>query len=185
MFFDVGANVGFYSLLGSKIAGPRGVVVAFEPFPRNLSFLWRHLDLNRARNVTILPMACAERDALERFIAGENHALGRLAGEIAADSGRAPGTRISTITLDSAVARLQLQPDVVKIDVEGAELRVLAGAETLLAQTRPAILLSTHSDALRTACLRLLAEKDYVVRPLNSAAPDTATEFLAEPRTQA
>src|ERR1017187_7151866 len=59
VFFDIGANIGYYSLLAGRLVGPRGVVVAVEPVVRNLSFLYRHLELNRLRNVRVIPAACS------------------------------------------------------------------------------------------------------------------------------
>jgi FkbM family methyltransferase len=184
-FFDVGANVGFYSLLASRLVQHGGQVIAFEPMPRNLAFLYRHLQLNRASNVTILPVACADRASTELFCEGENNALGRLADSesvqhVAATNRR--NTLVSTTTLDIAVQKLCVAPNVIKIDVEGAELRVLEGATDVLTRIRPAVLLSIHSDELRDACLTYLREINYVAEPLNAASIEHATEFVAKPR---
>lgn len=187
IFFDVGANVGFYSLLGSRLVRGTGRVIAFEPMPRNLAFLYRHVRLNRAENVTILPLACADACSTELFVAGENHALGRLEGS-KRESGeappQAPGILVATISLDAAAQKLGLRPDVVKIDVEGAELRVLQGATDILSHVRPALFLSVHSEQLRQDCLACLGEFDYRVEPLNAPSLEGATEFLARPDSQ-
>ncbi|MEX1027483.1 MAG: FkbM family methyltransferase, partial [Candidatus Paceibacterota bacterium] len=58
--FDIGANVGYYTLLASKLVGRAGTVVALEPAVRNLTFLYRHVALNKADNVRVLPLACAD-----------------------------------------------------------------------------------------------------------------------------
>ena len=185
VFFDVGANVGFYSLLGARIVQSKGRVVAFEPFPRNLAFLYRHIELNKVKNVTILPFACADQFATEKFLRGENHALGHLDTATASET-KGPvdpaAMLVATISLDEAAEKLGLCPDVMKIDVEGAELRVLRGAAGILAQMRPVLLLSAHSDELRRACLLYLSEMAYRVEPLNSEEIETATEFLALPK---
>ncbi len=184
VFFDVGANVGFYSLLGAKRVQDSGRVVAFEPFPRNLAFLYRHIELNKVRNVTILPFACADQFAIEMFLTGENHALGHLDTATASET-KGPvdpaAMLVATISLDEAAEKLDLRPDVIKIDVEGAELRVLRGAAVILARMRPVLLLSVHSDELRRACLSYLSEMAYRAQPLNSKVIETATEFLALP----
>jgi FkbM family methyltransferase len=180
VFFDVGANVGYYSLLASKILHGSGRVIAFEPSPRNLAFLYRHVRLNKAKNVTILPLACADALSAQLFFGGENNAMGRL-GEIEGEPSRAAETLIATISIDRAAELLKLRPDVIKIDVEGAERQVLEGAIDTLTRLRPAVLLSVHSDELRENCLLRLREFDYQIEPLNSSSIASATEFLARP----
>ena len=61
--FDIGASVGFYTLLGSVLVGGEGRVFAFEPLPQNLSYLKKHLQLNRITNVAVIEAAVAERAA--------------------------------------------------------------------------------------------------------------------------
>jgi FkbM family methyltransferase len=175
IFFDVGANVGYYSLLAARRVGPRGRVVAFEPLARNVLFLERHLRLNRVANVTIVQAACSDHIGVDCFIEDLNPALGHLA--ISADE-RARGRRVESVTLDSVAERIGLRPDMIKIDVEGAELRALRGATVTLSSGRPIVLLSTHSEELRSECIALLAGLGYRVEPLNGLRGD-ATEFLA------
>lgn len=184
--FDVGANVGFYSLLGARLVGGGGRVIAFEPMPRNLAFLYRHLRLNRADNVTILPLACADALSTELFIPGANQALGRLEGsnrEPVAPSPQSSGLLVATISLDAAAEKMGVRPDVIKIDVEGAELRVLEGAADLLRRKKPSVLLSVHSDQLRATCLAHLKTFGHEAEPLNSRSVELATEFPARPVT--
>jgi Methyltransferase FkbM domain len=70
---------------------------------------------------------------------------------------------------------------VIKIDVEGAELRVLKGAKSILTQARPSVLLSVHSAELRDACLAYLDALRYQSQPLNARSIELATEFFAKP----
>ena len=65
--FDVGAHVGFYTVLSSSLAGPAGRVVAFEPLPANLRYLRRHLALNGCANVTVVPICVGDREGTARF----------------------------------------------------------------------------------------------------------------------
>ena len=181
IFFDVGANVGFYSLLGSKLVGCDGAVVAFEPMPRNLGFLFRHTRLNKTRNVIIVPLACADEISTELFVEGENNAVGRLGGHDFDLTSADAQTLVGTISLDAAAEKLGLRPDVIKIEVEGAELRVLKGAKSILTQARPSVLLSVHSVELRDACLAYLDALQYQSQPLNARSIELATEFFAKP----
>jgi FkbM family methyltransferase len=176
-FFDVGANVGFYSLLGSRLVRPNGSVMAFEPSPRNIAFLHRHIALNHADNITVVPLACAQDESTATFVTGENNSLGHLANT---ENEKANTVIVGTVSLDTAVTKFGTAPDVIKIDVEGGEFDVLHGAAQLLASHRPIIFLSTHSDELRQSCLQYLCAHGYDLEPLNSATIESATEFVAQ-----
>jgi FkbM family methyltransferase len=150
--------------------------------PRNIGFLYRHVDLNGARNITIFPLACADRITTELFYHGANNALGHLAEENRHQQND-DAILVSTTTLDAAVERLGISPDVIKIDVEGAELRVLKGAKDVLTRDQPSLLLSVHSAQLREACATYLDGFDYRLEPLNGNSMEVATEFFAQPET--
>jgi FkbM family methyltransferase len=180
VFIDVGANIGYYTLLASRIVGSDGRVVAIEPLPRNITFLERHIRLNDAGNVMVVPLACSDTSGQATFHEGANAALGRLASRspIEAVNGRA--REIVTSTLDDIVRRYGLQPDMIKIDVEGAELAVLEGARDTIAAAAPILVLSVHSGDLRRDCVDLLEKLGYQVRPLDHEQRDCAFEFAAE-----
>jgi FkbM family methyltransferase len=183
VFFDVGANVGYYSMLAAMAVGAAGRVVAFEPVPRNVSFLDAHLRLNRIENVTILPYACSDRSSLSTFNAGLNSAMGSLAGPWSEPT-TFPSPKDSLVlatTLDDVAQALGIRPHVLKIDVEGAEAAVLRGAYRLLSESRAHVLLSVHSDALRSECLGWLSRLGYTIRPLDNPNEAVASEFLGIP----
>lgn len=173
-FFDVGANIGYYSILASRLVGPKGKVVSFEPLLRNLSYLQRHVELNQAANVRILPFAVSNQNTILSFSTGENSAMGHIDRE---GSGE---VLVQAVTLDEIADRLGLLPDIIKMDVEGAEMDVFRGAERIMKEGRPTIFLSTHSARLRTDCLALLKNLGYAIEPLvGTEDPD---EFLAKPK---
>jgi FkbM family methyltransferase len=90
VLYDVGTNVGLYTLLGSRATGSEGNVLAFEPLPRNLAFLERHVELNRCTNVRVLPYAVAAVTGPSRFSAELGPSMGHLnpEGKYAVDSVR-------------------------------------------------------------------------------------------------
>jgi len=169
--FDIGANVGFYSLLFAKYSKH---VFAFEPVPRNIGYLWRMLEVNGVRNVTIVPCAVSDSTRLFSFQMGENYALGRLHHR-----GEQP---IAVVSLDDFIVAYKVVPSLLKIDVEGEEMSVLKGAKNLLSNNKPVILLSTHKQELRFKCLEFLEGIKYCqVIPLNSRELDKASEFIVTP----
>jgi FkbM family methyltransferase len=162
--YDVGAHYGYYTLLASKLVGPSGAVFAFEPSPTNASYLRMHVHLNRCRNVTILETAIGDREGNAKFETRTGSGTAHLSP--------AGLVEVPVTSLD-AIAQKQLPPRIIKIDVEGAELDALSGARLLIAAHKPAILLSTHSDALRASCLEFLRSLGYSVETMRE------DEFLA------
>jgi FkbM family methyltransferase len=154
--YDVGANVGIYSLLASLRAGPFGKVYAFEPLERNLLYLRRHLTLNNVQNCVILERAVSNREGTCPFSAAAwNSSMAHLSpdGEIL----------VPATSLDSCIygeGRLR-PPDIIKIDVEGAEFEVLEGASRALTEFHPTIFLEIHGTQLHADCRAFLSAKGY------------------------
>jgi FkbM family methyltransferase len=171
-FLDVGAHAGFFTLLGSRLVGPEGKVVAFEPLPENLKFLRLHLGANRIENVTVLDAAVSDSQGVAYFAEGRNTHTGELSpdGQI----------RVRTVKLDELLADgIIPAPNVIKIDVEGAELRVLQGAEQILEHaTTRAVLLSGHGEAIAQQCTDLLKRAGYSISELPPYPGAGETELL-------
>lgn len=174
-FFDIGANVGFYTLLASRGVGATGSVVAFEPVPKNLSFLRRHVELNRLRNVRVFDCALSDCDGQGAFDCGDSSSTGRLSGGGA--------LTVRTARLDTIMEQGSLTPPhCMKIDVEGAEAAVLRGAMVTLAKFRPMIFLATHGPEVHRECLAILSQLGYHCAPLDGRRDLLSTdELLARP----
>jgi FkbM family methyltransferase len=152
--YDIGAHAGFYTLLAAEIIGPKGKVFSFEPNPRNVSYLKRHIEMNGYKNIQVLETAVAEKAGTRFFDPQEDSFYGRFkAGE---------ELKVKTVALDDLCLMGELPfPDVVKIDVEGAELDVLKGMVKIMKKSKPIIFLSTHSQELCNSCLNLLEPLGY------------------------
>jgi FkbM family methyltransferase len=169
--FDVGAHVGFYTLLASVLAGSRGTVVAFEPSPANIAHLRAHIRLNNVENAHVIEAAVGEKDGTAWF----KHGLTSTTGGIA-ETG---DWKVQVVSLDSLVVDGNLRPpDVIKMDIEGAEAAALRGARQILVTHKPAIFLATHGPAATQDCCAFLTSIGYTVRPIDSPAGETS-EFLA------
>jgi FkbM family methyltransferase len=167
-FFDVGAHVGLYSLIVSRVVGMRGCVVAFEPDPRNVQLLRKHVVRNGLSNVSIAQAAvwCSDGEVL--FLRGGSSPTGkssRRGAVIESGAGTESGETISiqAVSLDSYAAD-GYSPSLVKVDVEGAECEVLKGAERLLAKVRPALICEVHHEAAATFMAEFLPAKHYTFR---------------------
>jgi len=166
--FDIGANVGLYTLLFARYAK---YVYSFEPLPRNVRYLSETLELNNINNAVIVPAAVSDSTKLMRFKQGMNYAMGKLD-----DIGEIP---VLAISCDDFVSFYNVIPSLIKIDVEGAELSVLKGSKKLLSSHKPHILLSIHGDKMREECLDFLKKMNYGnIQPINHAIVDSATQFV-------
>jgi len=174
VFWDVGANVGFYSLLASELVGS-GKVFAFEPVPRNLSYLREHLALNRVTNVEVLPTAVSDKNGHSSFEIEETGLMGHLLGE--------GSMTVSTVTLDSLVEEGKvLPPGYVKMDIEGAELLALRGASDTFQQFHPVLFLATHGRDVHRECCLLLESWGYEYQLLSRSSPQDRAEVVARYR---
>jgi FkbM family methyltransferase len=133
---DVGANIGYYLLLIESAVGPGGAVACFEPEPENLRELRRNVAANRLENVRVFAAAVGSADGQVAMRVGINAAV---AGETGGDF------TVPLLRLDSA---LDGPVDFIKIDVEGYEGHVLAGARRLLREHRPVLLVEIHPGFL-------------------------------------
>jgi FkbM family methyltransferase len=167
--FDVGANVGFYTILAARLVGPEGRVVAFEPHPENVKALERNVAANGLANVVVVPKAVSSRSGAARLTHGDR-ATARLHD--------GPGHDVRTIALDEFVdEHAALVPAVVKIDVEGHELDVLEGARRTLGSARPALLCEQHGQG--AAVVAALERLRYASVPLDGASAATAAHIVA------
>jgi FkbM family methyltransferase len=172
---DIGANVGFYTLLSSHLVGPTGRVVAFEPVPRNLRYLHDHIHVNRLENVEVIEAAVGEKAGEIAFDDSSGSATGKIS-----TTGR---LRVPLVTVDELVAKGAVPaPTVLKIGVEGAEGMVLRGARRSLTAPpggrRPIIFLATHGPAVHAECLALLREMGYVIASTNRQNVEQTDELL-------
>jgi FkbM family methyltransferase len=139
---DVGANIGFFTLLLSRLVGPDGRVIAFEPMPHALERLRAHLALNHCDNVTLRECAVGSTSGTARLYLGPRHH-----SSIASLQPRegAASVDVDSSTLDEALQDVATVK-CVKIDAEGWEPEVLAGAGRLLGGEAPPFLIAEVSD---------------------------------------
>jgi FkbM family methyltransferase len=143
---DVGANIGYFSLLFSQCVGSKGHVYSYEPVPQLASALRKNAELNKFEQKTLSNLALSDHNGKARFYVGpdDNSGLSSL---------RQPGN--SSIVLDVDLARFDdifsHAEDIalIKIDVEGAELAVLRGMEGYLCNKRPNILVEVTNKFLK------------------------------------
>jgi FkbM family methyltransferase len=152
--YDIGANVGIYTLLSSVLCGDTGKVFAFEPDPHNIEYLWKHVQLNQLNNISIIEYAISNKSGNLSFESTSDHCTSHLS-----DNGK---LKVKAITLDQFVSdNTNSPPDYIKIDVEGAENLVLEGGHKTLRQHKPKIFLATHGYEIDQICRQQLKDLGY------------------------
>ena len=144
---DIGAHIGHYSLVAAEIVGKNGRVFSFEPSPDNHAFLIRNIAANGYDNVEAIPKAVSDRTGVTKFFLNLDdtgqHSLSR--GE-----GHGHSLEIETITLDEFLADRDYLINVVKMDVEGAEMRVLQGMRETIARADDLTIFTEFSPPMIT-----------------------------------
>lgn len=146
-FIDVGANVGWYTAVGSKSVGREGRVIAFEPAPGSLTYLRRTVAANGLRNVSVEPKALSDKPGtLELHIGATNKGHNSLLASTATDA----TVKVPAVTLDDYLSDIPGAVRLVKIDTEGAEGFILRGmAETFRKNPHMAVLMEYHPRLIR------------------------------------
>ena len=134
-FVDIGAHVGYMSLLAARAVGPTGRGIAFEPAPGNFELLQANLVRNRAANVVAIPAAAWKETgpvtfSLDEFNTGDHRAYARAGAE----TFEVPGYAVDDVIPDD------LSVDVVKVDAQGTDHLALKGMASTLARCRPRLL---------------------------------------------
>jgi FkbM family methyltransferase len=178
-FYDLGANIGLFSLTVARIVGANGRVVSFEPDPLVARRLRRNVERNGFANVTVVEAGIWSSSGEVEFAAADasspDRGVGRIlhgaggGGVSASGAGRAGvsgGTTIRCVALDDftgpgAQGLAAPLPDAIKCDVEGAEVEALHGAERLLAMRRAWIVCEMHSRENDEAARELLGRFGY------------------------
>lgn len=142
-FVDIGAHVGYFSMLASQLVGPGGAVFSFEPEPRNFSHLLEHIEVNGATNVRPMHMAVGASPSVADFFVNADNDGGHALWEVGRHpfnerSREAPTTRKVFVTsLDTIFQGRDMRTlKAIKIDAEGAEFAILVGARELLRRAR-------------------------------------------------
>lgn len=168
--FDVGGQQGVFAVLAAKAVGPAGRVVSVEPAPANFARLTGNLSRNGLANAVAVNAALGEAPGRAELTLSAWNSGGH---SLTARGG--PTVTVEVDTLDRLAARLGLTPDLVKVDVEGAELSVLRGGLETLRARKPAVVLEADAAGVEEGVRALLAPLGYSFKrsgPVLFAVPE-------------
>jgi FkbM family methyltransferase len=171
VLYDVGANVGFFALIGARFVAPGGHVYALEPAPDNAAAVRANAQLNDLGHVTVLERAAGARAGTAALQVVEDQSWSKLAA-----TGEHPLTTrvldVEVVALDDLVEGGLRPPTLVKIDVEGFELEVLEGMRRTLERHRPAVICELHDTHAPFAAFA----RDAGYRVINLEGPGPVEE---------
>jgi FkbM family methyltransferase len=176
--YDIGAHVGFYTLLFYNIVKPDGRVYAFEPLPENITMLKKHLTLNKMDNVVIEPVAVSNNNKEISFYKNTSTYKGNI---VKKDAKSIDVVKFLSTTIDHYVYEEKNNPpDFVKMDIEGAELLALAGMIRVLQEKKPIIFLALHGEEVAKECCKILTRHQYTISDLEGRAIDINQTYVDE-----
>jgi FkbM family methyltransferase len=175
--FDIGANIGYYTLLAASAVGAGGRVYAFEPDPRNLEVLRRNSAQSRGAPISVVPAAVGEREGTSSLFVSPTdssiNSLARANADVLGPADTARALPVASLTLDIFVQREGIAPpDVIKIDVQGAEMLVFSGAQGMFSNRPVKIFFEFWPFGLQQLgtqpleLLEFLIGKGFTLRPL-------------------
>jgi len=182
--YDIGANLGYFTLVAARLVGPEGRVVAFEPVPWCAESVAANAALNGLDHVEVRAQAVSRTSGRERLLV-VGHADHSLLASVGSHANTREQIDVDAVAIDDLVGAGEIPPpDVLKIDTEGAELLVLDGMRETIARHAPRIICEIHDDP---AAFAVLADEiGYRVTNLSGPWPITESptplHVLAEPR---
>lgn len=172
--YDVGANIGYISLLFARAVGKTGRVFAFEALPENVERLKRNVALNAfSERVTVVSAALVYQAGPVEFLIGPSGGMGKVQGS----AGRQQfeyrqSITVTGISLDAFVYRHgNPAPQIIKMDIEGGEVLALPGMCEVLAKERPLVLLELHGPEAAQVAWETLTSMDYHVQSIAPGYP--------------
>lgn len=144
VFYDIGANVGFFTTLAAQIVGPQGQVYGFEPFPASAATARENARRNGFEHVAIIKAAVSNFEGEAVFDVSQTITTFRLLRPEEQPAGSKQSIKVPVMTIDAQISAGLRPPNLVMIDVEGAELEVLEGMRQTLLTRRPMVICEVH-----------------------------------------
>jgi FkbM family methyltransferase len=166
-FYDLGANIGFFSLMAARLVGPNGRVISFEADPEIASRLRENLFRNQLTHTWVEQKVVWSESTTVSFVRVDpDTSPDRGLGHVSADNSTSETITVEAVSLDHFVAS-HPAPDFLKCDVEGAEVAVFQGAANLLSVKRPILLVEMHSPENQQTLIESFCGSGYRCRNLD------------------
>lgn len=174
IFYDLGANIGYMTLLSAKYVGLNGHVFAFEALPGNIDRLQRNIELNAVEDrVTIVPAVITDQTGETRFLLGPSSGTGKADGALGRSSFEYhESLSLNGISIDDFIYLSgNPKPDIIKIDIEGSEILALPGMSRVIHDRKPILLIELHGPEAAQASWDFLMREEYRICRMTSNYP--------------
>ncbi|MGF1579462.1 MAG: FkbM family methyltransferase [Gemmataceae bacterium] len=164
VFYDIGANVGFFATRAAHLVGPEGKVYAFEPFPQSAEKVRKNAALNDFKHVEVIEAAVSSEPGEATL------KIGAISGQNSLRYDNQHGAvKVAVVSIDDMREKRSAPgPKLVMIDAEGAEVEVLKGMANTIKECRPVIMVEVHwlGDEFLDYCRENIESIGYTIRPL-------------------
>jgi FkbM family methyltransferase len=170
--YDIGANIGYISLMAARLVEKQGNIFSFEALPANIARLNQNLALNSLlERVRVIHAAVVDKAGEVCFLTHASGAMGKALGSAGRDEHYTQTIKVQGIALDDFVYILgNLPPAVIKLDIEGGEGMALAGMKHLLKEARPLLLIELHGEEAARQVWDCLKAASYTLRSMRKGA---------------
>ena len=179
--YDVGANIGYITLMMAHNVGPQGRVFAFEALPENVERIQKNIALNKLSNVTVVSAAVLDKTARVSFYVHDSVGMGKAAGSAGRrEEHYKAEINVPGLSLDEYVyLQGNPAPAAVKMDIEGGEVLALPGMRRILQEHHPVLLLELHGPESEKVAWETLSAAGYSLRAMEAGYPSiTSAESL-------
>jgi FkbM family methyltransferase len=164
--YDIGANIGFMTLLFAKRSGPKGHVYAFEALPTNIDRLLHNVKINGYQDrVTVIQAAVLDQSGEAELLIGPSTGMGKVIGSAGRSSVEyQESIRVEGLSIDDFVGNSGIPlPNIIKIDIEGGEVLALPGMINLLREQHPVLVIELHGTEAAQITWELLTQEHYKI----------------------
>jgi FkbM family methyltransferase len=167
--YDLGANIGYVSLLLARAVGQTGKVFAFEALPANQERLTSNLKLNSNENIQLVSKAVADTSGATTFLVHSSGGMGKLSKS---DGGNSNSIIVQATSIDDFVFKSDNPPpQLIKMDIEGGEILALRGMSRLLKEARPVLLIELHGKLAAESAWQTLRAVNYSLHFMRNGYP--------------
>lgn len=175
--YDVGANIGYITLMMAHHVGEQGRVFAFEALPVNVGRIEKNIALNNLSNVSVISAAVLDTSGPVRFYVHDSVGMGKAEGSAGRrEEHYRAELEVQGMSLDEFVFQHgNPAPAAVKMDIEGGEVLALPGMRRVLHEYHPALLLELHGPESEKAAWEILTAEGYTLRSMEKGYPQISS----------